>query len=137
MFKTVLSLQWKEFNRGKSVGGKLVAKIFKWFWIIYFAFMSVMMGIIASAYGGPSMEFPIKENSTAPFEFVNGQLIYFFAYLIVMRYFIQSLPVFENSFGEPHKHVCLWTVHRGDTMETCSTTSATFENLLCHYSEVH
>ena len=93
MFKTVLSLQWKEFNRGKSVGGKLVAKILKWFWIIYFAFMSVMMGIIASAYGGPSMEFPIKENSTAPFEFVNGQLIYFFAYLIVMRYFIQSLPV--------------------------------------------
>ena len=63
------------------------------FGIIYFAFMSVMMGIIASAYGGPSMEFPIKENSTAPFEFVNGQLIYFFAYLIVMRYFIQSLPV--------------------------------------------
>ena len=93
MFKTVLSLQWKEFNRGKSVGGKLVAKILKWFWISYFAFMSVMMGIIASAYGGPSMEFPIKENSTAPFEFVNGQLIYFFAYLIVMRYFIQSLPV--------------------------------------------
>ncbi len=93
MFKTVLSLQWKEFNRGKSVGGKLVAKIFKWFWIIYFAFMSVMIGIIASAYGGPLMEFPIKENSTAPFEFVNGQLIYFFAYLIVMRYFIQSLPV--------------------------------------------
>ena len=93
MFKTALSLQWKEFNRGKSLGGKLVAKIFKWFWIIYFAFMSVMMGIIASAYGGPSMEFPIKENSTAPFEFVNGQLIYFFAYLIVMRYFIQSLPV--------------------------------------------
>ena len=93
MFKTVLSLQWKEFNRGKSVGGKLVAKIFKWFWLIYFAFMSVMMGIIASAYGGPSMEFPLENNSLAPFEYVNGQLIYFFAYLIVMRYFIQSLPV--------------------------------------------
>ena len=93
MFKTVLSLQWKEFNRGKSVGGKLVAKIFKWFWLIYFAFMSVMIGIIASAYGGPLMEFPLENNSLAPFEYVNGQLIYFFAYLIVMRYFIQSLPV--------------------------------------------
>jgi hypothetical protein len=93
MFKTVLSLQWKEFNRGKSVGGKLAAKIFKWFWLIYFAFMSLMMGIIASAYGGPSMEFPIEKNSLVPFEYVNGQLIYFFAYLIVMRYFIQSLPV--------------------------------------------
>ena len=93
MFKTVLSLQWKEFNRGKSVGGKLVAKIFKWFWIIYFAIMSVMIGILASAYGGPSMEFPLENNSLAPFEYANGQLIYFFAYLIVMRYFIQSLPV--------------------------------------------
>ena len=91
--KQVLSLQWKEFNRGKSVGGKLVAKIFKWFWLIYFAFMSVMIGIIASAYGGPLMEFPLENNSLAPFEYVNGQLIYFFAYLIVMRYFIQSLPV--------------------------------------------
>ena len=93
MFKTVFSLQWKEFNRGKSVGGKLVAKIFKWFWLIYFTIMSVLMGVIASAYGGPSMEFPIENNSLAPFEYVNGQLIYFFAYLIVMRYFIQSLPV--------------------------------------------
>ena len=49
MFKTVLSLQWKEFNRGKSVGGKLAAKIFKWFWYNLFCFMSLMMGIIASA----------------------------------------------------------------------------------------
>ena len=93
MFKTALSLQWKEFNRGKSIGEKLVAKILKWFWIVYFAFMSVMMGIIASSYGGPSMKFPIKSDSLASFEYVNGQLIYFFAYLIVMRYFIQSLPV--------------------------------------------
>ena len=81
MFKTVLSLQWKEFNRGKSVVGKLVAKIFKWFWIIYFSIMSVMIGILASAYGGPSMEFPLENNSLAPFEYANGQLIYFFCLL--------------------------------------------------------
>ena len=93
MFKRMFSLQWKEFNRGKSVGGKLVAKIFKWFGIIYFAFMAFMMGIIASAYGGPLAEFPLKEDSIAPFLYVNKQLIYVFAYLIVMRYFVQSLPV--------------------------------------------
>jgi len=93
MFKMMFSLQWKEFNRGKSVGGKLVAKIFKWFGIIYFAFMAFMMGIIASAYGGPLAEFPLKEDSIAPFLYVNKQLIYVFAYLIVMRYFVQSLPV--------------------------------------------
>jgi len=89
----MFSLHWKEFNRGKSVGGKLVAKIFKWLGIIYFAFMAFMMGIIASAYGGPLAEFPLKEDSIAPFLYVNKQLIYVFAYLIVMRYFVQSLPV--------------------------------------------
>ena len=89
----MFGLQWKEFNRGKSVGGKLLAKILKWFGIIYFALMAFLMGIIASSYGGPLAEFPLKEDSTVPFLYVNKQLIYAFAYLIVMRYFIQSLPV--------------------------------------------
>lgn len=93
MFKLMFGLQWKEFNRGKAVGGKLVGKIFKWVGIVYFAFMAFMMGIIASAYGGPLAEFPLKEDSIAPFLYVNKQLIYVFAYLIVMRYFVQSLPV--------------------------------------------
>ena len=93
MFKSMFGLQWKEFNRGKAVGGKLVGKIFKWVGIVYFAFMAFMMGIIASAYGGPLAEFPLKEDSIAPFLYVNKQLIYVFAYLIVMRYFVQSLPV--------------------------------------------
>ena len=93
MFKMMFSLQWKEFNRGKAVGGKLVAKIFKWIGIIYVAFMTFLMGIIASAYGGPLAEFPLEEVTTAPFLYVNKQLIYVFVYLIVMRYFVQSLPV--------------------------------------------
>ena len=85
MFKLMFGLQWKEFNRGKAVGGKLVGKILKWFGIVYFAIMSFMMGIIVS--------FPIEEDSVAPFLYVNKQLIYVFAYLIVIRYFVQSLPV--------------------------------------------
>ena len=93
MFKMMFSLQWKEFNRGKAVGGKLVAKIFKWIGIIYVAFMTFLMGIIVSAYGGPLAEFPLEEGTTAPFLYVNKQLIYVFVYLIVMRYFVQSLPV--------------------------------------------
>ena len=93
MFKMMFSLQWKEFNRGKAVGGKLVAKIFKWIGIIYVAFMAFMMGIIASAYGGPLAEFPLEDGTTASFLYVNKQLIYVFVYLIVMRYFVQSLPV--------------------------------------------
>ena len=93
MFKMMFSLQWKEFNRGKAVGGKLVAKIFKWIGIIYVAFMTFLMGIIVSAYGGPLAEFPLEEVTTAPFLYVNKQLIYVFVYLIVLRYFVQSLPV--------------------------------------------
>ena len=93
MFKMMFSLQWKEFNRGKAVGGKLVAKIFKWIGIIYVAFMTFLMGIIVSAYGGPLAEFPLEEGTTAPFLYVNKQLIYVFVYLIVLRYFVQSLPV--------------------------------------------
>ena len=93
MFKIMFSLQWKEFNRGKAVGGKLVAKIFKWIGIIYVAFMTFLMGIIVSAYGGPLAEFPLEEGTTAPFLYVNKQLIYVFVYLIVLRYFVQSLPV--------------------------------------------
>ena len=91
MFKTVFSLQWKEFNRGKSVGGKLATKIFKWFWIVYFALMSFLMSIIVAL---PSNDNEFENlRGDDPFSFVNSQLIYFFAYLIVMRYFIQSLPI--------------------------------------------
>ena len=81
MFKMFLKLNWKEFNRGASISTKLVAKIFKWFWIIYFALISVPIAYNASKY------------DEQPFLYVNKQMIYFFAYLIVMRYFIQSLPV--------------------------------------------
>ena len=80
MFKIFLKLNWKEFNRGSSISTKLVAKIFKWFWIIYFALISVPIAYIASNY------------DEQPFIYVNKQMIYFFAYLIVMRYFIQTLP---------------------------------------------
>ena len=93
MFKMMFSLQWKEFNRGKAIGGKLLGKILKWFGIIYVAVMAFLMGIIASAYGGPLAEFPLEEGTTVPFLYVNKQLIYVFVILIIMRYFIQPLPV--------------------------------------------
>ena len=80
MFKMFLKLNWKEFNRGASISTKLIAKILKWFWIFYFALISIPIAMIASKYD-------------EPFLYANKQLIYFFAYLIVMRYFIQSLPV--------------------------------------------
>ena len=58
-------LHGKEFNRGKSVGGKF-SKNIKWFWIIYFAFFSYDRHYsfsVRRSFNGIS----IKENSTAPF----------------------------------------------------------------------
>ena len=91
MFKLMFGLQWKEFNRGKAVGGKLVTKIFKWFWIIYFALMSFLMAIIVALPSNDKAVESLKGDD--PFSLVNSQLIYFFAYLVVIRYFIQSLPI--------------------------------------------
>ena len=80
-----LKLNWKEFNRSKSLGGKTVAKVFKWFGIVYVAILSLAWGIILS--------WPKEEDVMAPFLYINKQLIYALVYLVVMRYFIQSLPV--------------------------------------------
>jgi len=80
-----LKLNWKEFNRSKSLGGKTVAKVFKWIGIVYFAILSLAWGIILS--------WPKEEDIMAPFLYINKQLIYCLVYLVVMRYFIQSLPV--------------------------------------------
>ena len=80
-----LKLNWKEFNRSKSLGGKTVAKVFKWFGIVYVAILSLAWGIILS--------WPKEEDVMAPFLYINKQLIYGLVYLVVMRYFIQSLPV--------------------------------------------
>ena len=85
MFKMFLKLNWKEFNRSKSLGGKTVAKVFKWIGIVYFAIVSLAWGIILS--------WPKEEDVMAPFLDINKQLIYGLVYLVVMRYFIQSLPV--------------------------------------------
>ncbi|MEL0174700.1 MAG: hypothetical protein VW904_08185, partial [bacterium] len=64
MFKMFLKLNWKEFNRGASISTKLVAKILKWFWIFYFALISIPIAMIASKYD-------------EPFLYANKQLIYF------------------------------------------------------------
>ncbi len=85
VFKVFLKLNWKEFNRSKSLGEKTIAKIFKWFGIIYFAFLSIAWGIILS--------WPKEDDVMAPFFYINKQLIYALVYLVVMRYFIQALPV--------------------------------------------
>ena len=87
MFYAFLKLQWKSFFRGESVGANVMTKIFKWFWILYFSFITPMLGLIT--YKVLKEDFEIED----PFLFLNKNLIYVFAYWIVMRYFIQPVPV--------------------------------------------
>ena len=87
MFITFLKLQWKSFFRGESVGADITTKIFKWFWIVYFALIIPSLGFLT--YEVLKESFEIED----PFLFINKQLIYAFVYLIVMRYFVQSIPV--------------------------------------------
>ena len=87
MFYTFLKLQWKSFFRGESVGADITTKIFKWFWIVYFALIIPSLGFLT--YEVLKESFEIED----PFLFINKQLIYAFVYLIVLRYFVQSIPV--------------------------------------------
>ena len=87
MFLTFLKLQWKSFFRGESVGVDITTKIFKWFWIVYFALIIPALGLLTYDVLKESLD--IKD----PFLFINKQLIYAFIYFIVLRYFVQAIPV--------------------------------------------
>ena len=87
MFITFLKLQWKSFFRGESVGADITTKIFKWFWILYFTFLTPLLGIIT--FDVLKDDFEIED----PFLYLNKNLIYVFAYWIVIRYFVQPVPV--------------------------------------------
>ena len=81
-----LYLSWKSFIRGEDIGVNIMTKIFKWFWLVYFAFMAPLLGFITT--------FVIKEQGIEdPFLFLNKNLIYVLIYLVVIRYFIQKVPV--------------------------------------------
>jgi len=86
MFFKFFSLRWKSFIRGEDIGVNIMTKIFKWFWLVYFAFMAPLLGFITT--------FVIKEQGIEdPFLFLNKNLIYVLIYLVVIRYFIQKVPV--------------------------------------------
>ena len=87
MFFTFIKLNWKSFFRGRSVGSNIITKIFKWFWLLYFAFITPLLGIIT--YKVLKEDLGVED----PFSYLNKNLIYVFAYWIVIRYFIQPIPV--------------------------------------------
>ena len=74
------------------MGGSLFAKIFAWLGIIYFTLMAIAIGFIHGT--GISVLNPDADNKIEfPFEWINENLIYAFAYWIVLRYILQKIPI--------------------------------------------
>ena len=82
-----ISLQWKAFFRSASLGGNMITKVFTWFGMLYFIFMATLLGLVS--YKLLTKDFAVEN----PLLFINKQLIYAFAYWIVIRYFAQKPPV--------------------------------------------
>jgi Family of unknown function (DUF5687) len=85
MFKHFIRLEWKSFLRSASFGTSLAIKILMGFFAAYFIVMFLLLGFAI---------FPIlKENGFEPLQTVNKFLIYYFVADLVMRFFLQKMPV--------------------------------------------
>lgn len=85
MFKKFLYLEWKSFFRSASFAANLVLKIFMVLGALYFMAIFLLLGFGI---------YPILEESGMdPFTTVNKFLIYYFVIDLVLRYFLQKMPV--------------------------------------------
>lgn len=92
MFKKFLSLQWKEFTRSSSFQKGIAIKILLIFAALYFIGMAVLIG--------SGMFFLIKEiysdeynMEVDPLVIVNNFIIFWFLLDLMIRYFMQQMPV--------------------------------------------
>jgi hypothetical protein len=85
MFKHFIVLEWKSFFRSASFGTNVVLKVFMGLMALYFVAMFLGLGFGI---------FPLLEDmGLNPFITVNKYLIYYFVSDLVIRYFIQKMPV--------------------------------------------
>ena len=87
MIFKLIQLQWKAFFRTGSLGGSMITKALTWLGMVYFIFITTVLGLLS--YKLLTEDFPVEN----PLLFINKQLIYVFAYWIVIRYFTQKPPV--------------------------------------------
>lgn len=87
MYKRFISLQWKAFFRSASFGRSLGLKIFMGFIAIYFAIVFLLLGI--GLYPILKEAFPEQE----PLETVNRWLLIYLGLELIIRFFLQTLPV--------------------------------------------
>ena len=86
MFKHFIKLEWKAFSRSASFATNLVLKIIMGFVALYFMVIFVILGA--------SVFFLLKEDmNLEPLATVNKFLIYYLVADLVIRYFMQKMPV--------------------------------------------
>ena len=85
MFKHFIVLEWKSFFRSASFGTNVVLKVFMALFALYFMAMFLALGFGI---------FPMLEDmGLNPFTTVNKYLIYYFVLDLVIRFFMQKMPV--------------------------------------------
>ena len=87
MLKLFLTLEWKSFVRSSSFATNLALRIVMVLVALYFMAMFLLLG-----FGIYPL---LKERGFEPFETVNKFLIYYFVFDLVMRYFLQKMPVVD------------------------------------------
>jgi len=85
MFKHFIMLEWKSFLRSASFGSNLALKIVMGLAVLYF--------IACFAIIGTAVFFILKEEGMEPLETINRFMIYYLVADLVIRYFLQKMPV--------------------------------------------
>ena len=87
MIKRFLTLEWKQFSRAAYFQKGIAIKILLIFAVIYFGGSALIMG--------GALYFILKDAipKTDPIVIVNNFLIYWFLFDLILRYFMQQLPV--------------------------------------------
>lgn len=85
MLKLFLTLEWKSFTRAASFKSNLFIKIISALAILYFIALFLLFGI--------GIYFILEEQNMPPFATVNRFLIAYLTLDLVVRYFLQKLPV--------------------------------------------
>ena len=85
MFKKFLYLEWKAFFRSAAFGTNLALKIIMGFVALIYAVMFLFMGV--------GLFYGLKEANLDPLLEVNKYLIYYFVFDLIMRLFLQKIPV--------------------------------------------
>lgn len=86
MFRRFLSLEWKAFTRSSAFGSSVILKIFLILGAIYFIGLFLILGFAA---------FPILKDNGAqdPLLAVSKYAFYYFILDLIMRIFLQKIPV--------------------------------------------